>query len=49
VVEHPGELVVHGVGERGARDPAVVLHEPHLDVLQVYEGNPPCVVNEWRG
>jgi len=41
VVEDPGELIVHGVGERGVRDSAVVLHEPHLDILQVEKGDPP--------
>ena len=49
LMEHPGELVVHGIGQRGAGDPAVVLHEPHLDVLQIYEGNSPCKENKWHG
>ena len=42
VVEDPGELIVHGVGKGGVRDSAIVLHEPHLDILQVEKGDPPC-------
>ena len=48
LVQHPGELVVHGIGQRGMGDPAVVLHEPHLDVLEINEGNSPCIIMNRR-
>jgi hypothetical protein len=44
LVEHPGELIVHGVRQRGVGDSAVILHEPHLDVLQVEKGDPSCIM-----
>ena len=39
--QNPGELVVHGVRERGECRPAVRLDEPPVDVLQEREGNAP--------
>jgi hypothetical protein len=42
LMEDPGELIVHGVSQSGMRDPAIVLHESHLDVLQVEKGYPSC-------
>jgi hypothetical protein len=45
-MEHPGELVVHGISQRGVGDSAVVFHEPHLDVLQVEKGDSSCITKE---
>jgi len=39
--QNPGELVVHGVRERGERRAPVRLDEPPVDVLQEREGNAP--------
>ena len=46
LMEHPGELIVHGVSQRRVGDSAVVFHEPHLDALQVEEGDPSCITKE---
>jgi hypothetical protein len=45
-MEHPGELVVHGISQRRVGDSAVVFHEPHLDVLQVEKGDSSCITKE---
>jgi hypothetical protein len=39
--QNPGELVVHGVRERGERRAPVRLDEPPVDVLQERERNTP--------
>lgn len=39
LMEDPRELIIHGIGERIMGDSAIVLDEPHLDVLEVKKGN----------
>ena len=46
LMEHSGELIVHGVSQRRVGDSAVVFHEPHLDVLQVEKGDSSCITKE---
>jgi hypothetical protein len=48
LMEHSGELIVHGVSQRRVGDSAVVFHEPHLDVLQVEKGDPSCITKRDR-